>query len=223
MKTKLLALLLLAALPATPVFFSGCAQTGYEKTVETKNDVLNLKTALTDLNAQIGTTNGLLTALVSDTKTAPEQRYKDFAAAVDKTVSLDEQARSAAETVQTSARETVEQRRGAGDKITDADLRSQMQKQLAEYAKRFDKMKEVTTSASASVKEYVTKITDLKTALGADLSPDSLSSKQSFAKDAVSVGKDAVKDVEKLLKLVNETAAVTAPAAVLPATVTPAK
>ncbi len=223
MKTKLLALLLLAALPATPVFFSGCAQAGYEKTIETKNDVLVLKSSLTDLNAQIGTTSNLLTALVSDTKTAPDQRYKDFAAAVDKTVSLDAQARSAAETVQESARATVEQRRGEGDKISDADLRSQMQKQLSEYAKRFDKIKEVTNTASSSVREYVTKITDLKTALGADLSPDSLASKQSFAKDAVSVGKDAVENVQNLLKLINEAAAQTAPASVLPATVTQAK
>lgn len=221
MKKNLLSLVVIAAVASASISITGCTKDTYEQASAAKSEAQSLQTKMQELTSQISTTSNSLNTLVANTETDPTEHYKAFVAAIDKFNSLDKSVENGVTSFLGSVQKNFDLRRANLSAIADSTLRKKTQSQLDDDTKNIKSITDTFEEARQALAAYQNNLTDANNYLkAANLNSAGLKGAQSFAKKTTSLGKDAISELEDVIKAVNKAIDALAPSDAQPAAAT---
>ena len=174
-----------AALAALTIFTAGCASSSsYEKAGKTSTSLQETALNIDKGEVQIDTALRALSDLVNAPNQNIKPQFKKFESAVEKLDSLSKDVSKQALAMQAQGAAYFQQWDTDLAKIQNEDIRSRSTERKNIVAARFDRVRASYAHAKDAFVPFMSRLSDVRTALSADLTGEGLSSVKSSADEA---------------------------------------
>jgi hypothetical protein len=193
------------------VLLAGCASRGYKQADKTGVAINTLRNDVADIKTAVDGSLKALDAVVAAASTNPRKPYDAFAKSVDEVEDAGNTAKKDADAMRERGGAYFKQWEEQLASVKNEDIRKLAEERKAKLEETFGKINDAAQDSRNQFPPFLDNLKDIRTSLGANLSPQGIdASKDTFLKTK-SAGADLQKSLDKLIIELNSVvAAITA-------------
>jgi hypothetical protein len=177
---------------------TGCATTGDQRSVHTRNTMKAVEQDYIDALAQVDVTDGSLQSLIDQGQPDEQKAYDQYSPNVSRMEDLGHRLFERADQMNAEQKNYFEEWRMQGNTYTDERIQALSEQRRADLSESFAQISQASVGVKGSLKAYISDIRQIKTYLSTDLTPKGVDAITPTIQQAITDGaqlKEAVKPV----------------------------